>query len=248
MPLQPLVLVGPGRLGRSVAALLTQRGRPFQLVGRGVPIPPAVLTWILVPDRAISVVARAVPSGQVVLHASGALDTGVLGGHPHAGSLHPLMTFPGPEAGLPPAAETPAGIAGDPSARDAAWALAEAIGWRPFLAPPDRRLYHAAAVMAGNFATTLLGESARVLAAAGIDPQAAPGLLAPLAVQSLRNAAAVGPARALTGPIARGDRAVVEQHRQALLDALPMLLPLYEILAAHTATLSEHAIEIEDLG
>lgn len=222
-PLSPpldLVVVGPGRLGRSVAALLRGSAHRVRLVGRGAAIPAAPITWLTVPDRAIAVVARAVPAGGVLLHASGTTDLSPLRPRSPVGSLHPLMSFPGPEHGMPHAADgIPAALAGDPEATAAGRALALALGFTPFDLPGDRRLYHASAVMAGNFATALLAEAAGVLARAGVPADQAPALLAPLALASIRNAAAVGPAAALTGPVSRGDDAVLDGHRAAMREA-----------------------------
>ena len=211
-----LVVVGPGRLGQSVATLLGRRGHRVTVVGRGEPIPPSPLTWLTVPDRAIRETSERVPPGGVVLHASGATDLSALQTHRHAGSLHPLMSFPGPPARPPPDLEVPAAVAGDPVAAQAASSLADALGWRPFVVSGDRRLYHAAAVLAGNFATALLADAAEVLAAAGVRREDAPALLAPLALASLANAARQGPASALTGPVARGDQETVTAHQEAL--------------------------------
>lgn len=237
----PLLIVGPGRLGRSALALLSRRGPPPPLLGRSDTLPSADLTWLTVPDREIVHAAARVPAGGIVLHASGATDLTPLQPHVRAGSLHPLMTFPGPEVGLPagePA--TPAAVAGHPDAVRAASRLARAMGWKPFPVPGDRRAYHAAAVMAGNQATVLLGLAAEVLAAAGVPASAAPALLAPLALQSIRNAAEAGPAAALTGPVARGDEAVVRQHRAALAALDPALREAYEALTRATRRLAGH--------
>lgn len=225
-----VLIVGPGRLGRSVAMALRAAGHRVRLVGRDEPIPPAPVVWLTVPDREIAAAAARVPPGGVVLHASGASDLEPLRPHQPAGSLHPLMSFPGPEVAMPRMDEVPAAIAGDPEARAVATGIALALGWRPFEVPGDRRLYHAAAVMAGNFATALLAEAAAVLVAAGVPAVHAPGLLAPLALTSLRNAAAIGPARALTGPVARGDDGVIAAHRLALASLEPRLLCTYDAL------------------
>jgi predicted short-subunit dehydrogenase-like oxidoreductase (DUF2520 family) len=207
-------------------------------VGRGDPVPAAALTWLTVPDREIATAADQVPPGGVVLHASGATDLAPLAGHPKAGSLHPLMTFPGPELGLPADdPPTPAAVAGHPEAAAAATALAHRLGWHPFPVPGDRRAYHAAAVVAGNQATVLLGLAAEILAAAGVPPDEAPALLAPLALQSIRNAARVGPARALTGPVARGDEAVLAAHRAALADLPEEVREAYAVLTRATRRL-----------
>ena len=212
-----IAIVGPGRLGRSARKLLGATRWEVTVVGRGEPIPKRPLTWLTVPDRAIAEAAAATPVGGVVLHASGASTVEVLRPHRPAGSLHPLMTFPGPEVGLPDAARgVPAAVAGDAEAREAAHELADALGFSAFEVPGDRRLYHAAAVLAGNFATVLLAEASQLLAAAGVDAARAPALLAPLALASLENAAASTPSRALTGPVARGDNDVIEGHLDAI--------------------------------
>jgi predicted short-subunit dehydrogenase-like oxidoreductase (DUF2520 family) len=214
-----VIIVGPGRLGRSVATLLERRQVPVQLVGRHDRIPPAAITYLTVPDREIGEAAARVPKGGVVLHASGASDVEVLRPHEKAGSLHPLMTFPGPEIALP-SGVIPAAIAGDPEAVTAARKLAELIGFVPFEVQGDRALYHAAAVTAGNFATVLLHQACTMLAAAGVPLADAPGLLAPLALNSIHNAALFGAAATLTGPVARGDEISIQGH-QAALSAFP---------------------------
>jgi len=235
-----LVIVGPGRLGRSAAQLLSARGVPFTLVGRGEAIPAAPLTWLTVPDSAIEEAALAVPHGQVVLHASGATGVAPLRRHRAAGSLHPLMTFPGPELAMP-TGMIPAAVAGDEDAIDAATALADDLGFTPFTVTGDRALYHASAVLAGNFATVLLGEASRVLATAGVPEEEAPALLAPLALASIRNAAAVGPGAALTGPVARDDEDIIDKHLAALARAPQGTLETYAALLAAARTLREQA-------
>lgn len=134
----------------------------------------------------------------------------------------------------------PAAIAGDPEAVDAARQIAASLGWAPFEVPGDRRLYHAAAVVAGNFATVLLDQAARLLVAAGVEPTAAPAVLAPLALASIRQAGESGdPAAALTGPFARGDDAVIAAHLAAIAASAPEIAPLYRELGRRAAALSE---------
>ena len=229
-----ITIVGPGRLGRTVAAALRQAGWQVCLCGRGDDIPAGPLTWLTVPDGAISQVAARVPPGGVLLHASGATDLAPLRPHHPVGSLHPLMTFPGPEIAVPPMQDLPAAIAGDPQARQAAQKIASAMGWHTFVVEGSRTHYHAAAVIAGNYATTLLAVAAEVLASAGVDPRAAPGLLAPLALTSLRNAAVAEPARALTGPAARGDADVIARHREALSQLPGSAGAVYDVMLAAT--------------
>lgn len=209
-------IVGRGRLGRSLAVLLPPTGRQVVTLGRGEAPPPGVdVVMLCVPDDQIAVAAASVPLGPVVLHCSGASGLEVLAPHVRAGSWHPLMTFPGPEVDLPDLVGTPVAIAGHPEAQAAARALALDLSMEPFEVPGDRRLYHAAAVMAGNFATLLVTEAADILAAAGVDRQRAVELLIPLARRSIENAR-FPIERALTGPIARGDSETLRAHRAAL--------------------------------
>jgi predicted short-subunit dehydrogenase-like oxidoreductase (DUF2520 family) len=241
-----IAIVGRGRLGRTLAPLLSAAGRRAILLSRGEPLPPGwgsdAAVLLCVPDVAVRAVAEGVAAGPVVAHCSGALDLDVLASHPvdRRGSLHPLMTFPGPEVAVPDLRDVPAAVAGEGPALAAVTEIALALGMRPFAVPGDRRLYHAAAVMAGNFATVLLAEAAGVLAAAGVAPAEAPGLLARLATASIRNAASSGadPGQALTGPIARGDRVTLDAHRAALRDhGLNEVLELYETLVKHGVAL-----------
>lgn len=224
-----LGIVGRGRLGTSLTSLLRDRGVAVDLVGRER-VPRGEVVLLCVPDDRIEEAARALPAGPIVLHASGTAPVDRLAPHRPRGSFHPLMTFPGPDR-LPDLEGVPAALAGDSEAVAAGRELASRLSMRPIDVPGDRRLYHAAAVLSGNFATVLLGEAARVLAAAGVHPADAPSILAPLALQSIRNAARTTPAAALTGPVARGDRGTLDAHRRALVEAgLGEILEVYEPL------------------
>lgn len=210
-----IAIVGPGRLGRSLDRLWRQCGHEVRMVGRGDPPSEADVAVLTVPDTAVAEVAALLPTGPIVLHCSGALEVDVLRPHRPAGSLHPLMTFPGPEVAIPELRGVPAAVAGDPEAVQVAESLARELGLEPFTVPGDRRLYHAAAVIAGNFATLLLGEAATVLQAAGVPAERCADILALLAVRSIENARH-GVRAALTGPVARRDTATLDAHRAAL--------------------------------
>jgi predicted short-subunit dehydrogenase-like oxidoreductase (DUF2520 family) len=195
-----------------------------------------------VPDGAIDAVARQVKPGGIVLHCSGSRTVAVLRPHRPAGSFHPLMTFPGPEVALPDLCGVSATLAGDPEAIAAGRELADDLGMRAIEVPGDRRLYHCAAVVAGNFATVLLAEAARVLEAAGVPSDQAPGILAPLALASLRNAAE-DPRSALTGPAVRGDIETIAAHRLALREAgMDHLAEMYGVLTESATRLSSAEI------
>jgi predicted short-subunit dehydrogenase-like oxidoreductase (DUF2520 family) len=94
-----------------------------------------------------------------------------------------------------------------------------AIGAQPFaLAAEHKVLYHAAAVFATNFLPVLQVVAADLWRSTGV-PQA---LIGPLSVSLLRNAVQniteQGAVRALTGPAARGDTAVVTVQGKAVAD------------------------------
>ena len=233
----PLLIIGPGRLGSSAQFILSQNGHDVPLIGRGSPIPSALVTWVTVPDREIANVAATIPAGGVVLHASGAKPVDVLRPHKPAGSLHPLMSFPGLDKGCPEGT-VPAAIAGDDAAREAAHSLALQLGFEPFEVQGHRAAYHASAVMAGNFATTLLVEAGRILSTCGLTEPESRRLLAPLAMTSLRNAVEAG-AEALTGPIVRGDEDVITDHENALAEIDPELVTLYRALTAASRNLQK---------
>jgi predicted short-subunit dehydrogenase-like oxidoreductase (DUF2520 family) len=145
----------------------------------------------------------------------------VLAPHPRRASVHPLVTLPEPRSG---ADRLLAGgyfaVAGDPLALD----LVAALGGRTFTVPDEARVaYHVAACLAANHVVALLGQVERVAGEAGVPLEA----FLTLARGAVDDVGAVGPARALTGPVARGDLATVERHRAAL---DPAERPAYDAL------------------
>jgi len=131
----------------------------------------------------------------------------------------------------------PAAIHGVGRAQEAAKELAEALGFQSFSFNGDRRIYHAAAVISGNFATVLLAQAAQLLATQGIPLSDARAILAPLAARSIENAALSDPKDVLTGPIARGDRSVIQGHIDAIASAAPELSSLYDSMLASAIAL-----------
>jgi predicted short-subunit dehydrogenase-like oxidoreductase (DUF2520 family) len=54
----------------------------------------------------------------------------------------------------------------------------------------------------------------------------------------VENWARLGPERALTGPVARGDDQTVAAQREAVLERLPELAPLFDALVEATRALA----------
>lgn len=252
MALPPIVVIGRGRVGGSVASAAAVAGLDVRQAGRDdidAGCAEAQIALICVPDGEIGVVAERVaahaPRLRFAGHTSGATGLGALSACSAAGasafSLHPLQTVPDDRA---PLAGAPAAIAGaDDEAAAVARDLALALGMRPFEVPEEARAaYHAAASIASNFLVALEESAATLLERSGVEEADARELLAPLVLRSAANWAERG-GEALTGPIARGDHATVARHLEALRERAPELLPLYEALAARTMTIAGHADE-----
>ena len=143
-------------------------------------------------------------------HTSGATPLSALA---HAGVPTPsACTRSSPSRTRASGSRAPArAVAGTtPEALAFATELAERLGMRPFEIDDDgRAAYHAAASMASNFLVTLEAAAEAIAAGAGLEPDDARELLMPLVRQTVENVAELGPERALTGPVARGDEATV---------------------------------------
>lgn len=209
--------IGPGRAGRSLAGALARAGWDHRgFLGRGADLSDAAsdvdLVVVATPDAAIADVAAAVMprAGVVVAHLAGSLGLDVLGGHERAAALHPLVSLPAPEIGAERLASGAwFAVAGDPLVQRAV----DDLGGRWFtVADADRATYHAAAAVASNHLVALLGQVERLAHGIGVPPEA----YLDLARATLDNVAAMGPAAALTGPVARGDWETVERHLAAL--------------------------------
>lgn len=221
-------VIGYGRLARALVPALQAAGETVR-VGRRHPGPgelsaadaarTADWVWLTVPDDHIATTAAALPwrPGQLGLHCSGATPLAALGPAPAAAGFHPLKLLAG-DAGL---AGAHVGIEADAAWRPALEALAARLGLVPLALPAPmgaraRAAYHAAANLAASGVLAVLSEAAALWAAAGLAPQAALPALLPLTRGSLDTAAARGLAGAVSGPIARGDAAVLARHLDAL--------------------------------
>jgi predicted short-subunit dehydrogenase-like oxidoreductase (DUF2520 family) len=215
-------------MGRALSDALGL-GEPLD---RGADAASADVVLLAVPDDAIAAAAAAIAPGRLVGHLSGATTLAPLAPH-EAFSLHPLMTVTSNGASFGGATAAVAGST--PRALETAHALAARLGLRALeVADSDRAAYHAAASIASNFLVTLEGAAERLAATAGVDREA----LVPLVRAALENWAALGPERALTGPIARGDEATVAGQREAIAERCPGLLPAFDALAALTRDLA----------
>jgi predicted short-subunit dehydrogenase-like oxidoreductase (DUF2520 family) len=184
------------------------------------------LLLVAVSDRAIADVAAAIPqTDALIFHASGALLS-LRDGF----SLHPLKA-------LPPVG-SPSDLAGtllvfEGQHRRTAKLIAAAMDARFCeVAPEQKALYHAAAVFGANYVAASLEIAQRLMARAGVADVRED--LAALAKSAIENWRGHEDAKRFTGPAARGDRDVMDQHRHALQDDA-QVAELYELLAAEIA-------------
>ena len=129
-----------------------------------------------------------------------------------------------------------AAVAGStPRALAVAHQLADALGMNAVeIADADRAAYHTAASIASNFLTTLEDAAEVMLSTTGADRS----MLVPLIRASVDNWAELGAAKALTGPIARGDEATVARQRRAVAERAPELLALFDALCDRTRVIA----------
>jgi predicted short-subunit dehydrogenase-like oxidoreductase (DUF2520 family) len=233
-------IVGAGRVGNALAAALRHAGVEVEgPLGRGGRPAGCDAILLCVPDAEIGSAAEVVTAAApLVGHTSGATPLSALA---HAGvdafGLHPLQTVATSDVSFEGAGAAVAGSS--PEALGFATALAERLGMTPFeIDDEGRAAYHAAASVASNFAVTLLAASERIAGGAGLSPEEARALVAPLVRRTVDNVAELGPERALTGPVARGDEATVASQRQAVADAAPELLDLFDELVRRTRALA----------
>jgi predicted short-subunit dehydrogenase-like oxidoreductase (DUF2520 family) len=246
----PLVgVVGAGRLGSALVAALREAGKPVIGPARRGEVPAGCGALLLcVPDAEIPAAAQAVAgAAPLVGHTSGATPLSALDPAARAGAAvfgwHPLQTFSGAPIAERPAGDALAAFAGagcavagsSPEALSFAATLARRLRMTPFeIDDAGRAAYHAAASIASNFLVTLQAAAEQVAIGAGLAPADARALLAPLVRRTVENHVALGAERALTGPVARGDEETVAAQREAVEQAAPELLALFDELVRHT--------------
>jgi len=219
---------------------------------------------LTVPDACLSQVAEefcaALPdptassaeTTSIIMHTSGATPLSVLDScrkrGMHTLAWHPLQSFSDPTIGRHRFSGSAVAITGSSErAEEAGGKMAQALGASPFrLEDQSRALYHAAAVVAGNYLVTLLDAAAELFRTAGIPEEQALPALMPLAQGALDNTREHGTAGAITGPLVRGDTHTARQHLEALAQNAPDLDGLYRVLGLHTLELVRRQNELKE--
>jgi predicted short-subunit dehydrogenase-like oxidoreductase (DUF2520 family) len=242
-------VVGRGRLGTALAAALREAGyRVAGPAGRG-DVPAGDVLLLCVPDSEIAAAAEGVAgAAPFVGHTSGATPLTAL--EPSGAALfglHPLQTVAASGARF---AGCGCAVAGSTQrALELAEQIATDLGMAPFRVEDSQRAaYHAAASIASNFLVTLEAEAEALAADAGIEGFDARRMLGPLVRTTVENWISLGPERALTGPVARGDHATVAAQRAAIAAGRPQLEPMFDALVERTEALAARAAAASPAG
>lgn len=224
-------------LGWRIGAVVTQHrasartavraiggGSPFGELTRQVLVADVVL--LATGDDALAAVARELAAiggkewrGKVALHLSGALPALVLA--PLAargariGSMHPMQTFG--RHGRPHLEDVLFAVEGDAAAVRVARGIVRSLGGLPVRIEARRKAaYHCAGSFAAGHVLASLEAATRLLEGTGFTRKQAVRSLVSLARQTLGNFEQLGPRAAWTGPLSRGDFAIVMKHAEVL--------------------------------
>jgi len=204
------------------------------------------LIVLAVPDDVIPGLAGQLRmyGGQAMVHTSGALGAEALepamAAGTQVGAFHPLVAFADTELAVAALHGATIAIEGDDQLTDLLARMADALGAHAVrLAPGTKAAYHAAAVLAAGGFVALLDAIAELGRVAGLDEAGSLSIYGRLAEQTLENARALGIARALTGPMTRGDVGTLERHLATLRTHAPAVLPLYVAAAEREIALAE---------
>ena len=235
------VVIGFGRMGGALAMGLSRAGWPVAVFPRsgeslrraaafGLRIADhddlanAELCIVAVPEAAVHQVAQQMlldlGLSTALVHCAGALDLRAFGSTPMVarrmrGSFHPLVAVSDP--GDPLEGHAVAVSATGRPLLQTLRRMAEDLRLFPIEVPEAKRTaYHAGAVLAAGGVVSLLSAAITAFGEAGVDAETATRALVRLAQSALRGVEERGVARALTGPVKRGEVAVVEAHLAAL--------------------------------
>jgi predicted short-subunit dehydrogenase-like oxidoreductase (DUF2520 family) len=217
---------------------------------------PATAWMIAAPDAQIAECCRRIAAtgklepGSIVFHCSGALSSSELRAAADCGALvasvHPVASFADPSAMLARFDRTWCCIEGEMRAQDVLAGAFTGIGAKILrIDAASKIVYHAGAVFASNYLVALLEVALQAFAASGIPRATALDLMRPLAEGSVANVFNMGTEAALTGPVARGDIALVKRQHAALAARDPAMAELYRQLALVAAKLAGRQLDIE---
>lgn len=209
-------ILGTGRAGTSFDVALRHAGHAVQLLHHtqaNEVVAPALILLCVPDDEIASVATQITPSAEyVVAHVAGSRALNVLAPHTRVASMHPLAALSTTEVGAKRLRGATYCVSGDSLVREV---VASLEGRVITLNDAQRTLYHATASVAANHLVALLGQVQTLATAAGLTLED----FLPLAQQALDDAAALGPAGALTGAASRGDMSTIDAHLAVIPEA-----------------------------
>ncbi len=209
------------------------------------------ILFITTPDDIIAEISEIIAasgaqlSGRIVAHMSGSLPAAVMaplkdicGG---LYSLHPMTSVTGEPLDFSKVRHT---LEGAGKQEQTMLGLLSRAGIRyTRLSAENKPLYHAASCFCANYTVTLMDMAQKIYHDIGFDDETVRELIIPIMGQVLSNVAQKGTAKALTGPVSRGDTGTIKKHLAAL-EQYGKFEDVYRLMGAYTAKLSANAKNI----
>lgn len=217
------------------------------------------LIFLTVPDSEIepfsariSELCGGAAAEKIFLHCSGAMTSAVLKELSDkgavTGSLHPIQTFPDREKSWKAMYGIYFGFEGSDRAIPVVRQIVGILrGEMLLIRPEDKPLYHAAACIISNYMAALSHTAGELLERAGISHDIGMKAFGPLLKNTADNITTAGSAKALTGPISRGDTATILGHLAAIGADDRDTAELYRVLGRLTVKLARLKGSIDDV-
>ncbi len=210
---------------------------------------------ISTPDDAIEKVAAEIVNsdpgivkGKIFIHFSGAKSLKVFAAVAKAGgytaSIHPIKSFASIENSISTLPGTIYGVTypenKDKTTKEYINFFIASLGGKIIEVDDNKKsMYHAAACVASNYLVSLINYAVKIHESIGIKPEDSLNGLAGLIEGTVANIKNLGPQKALTGPIARGDTGTVKGHiNEFKLFMKPGEENIYKVMGAETAKIA----------
>ena len=264
MTMRQVSIIGAGHVGTTLGILFARHGyeiadvfcrslqsaqQACRLIGSGRPVTSvesrADIYAVTTTDDSLPEIATSlvIQPGAIVFHSSGATPASVFSDLQERGaliaSIHPVKTFTKPTHDADTFPGTWCTVEGDAKALSILEPIFQEFGAHTF--PVDggnKVLYHTALVFICNYLFPLIEAGLECFEAAGIPRSLASKVIEPILHETVDNALRLGPAQAISGPIARGDDRTVAKQLEALAEFNPRLQVLYAILGSLAVDLS----------
>lgn len=224
-------------------------------------LPPASLWMIATPDAQLASVAQqlasapALDSSATIFHCSGSTDSSILSPitvkTSNIASLHLIRSFAEPTHAIHSFSGTFCGIEGSAAALSSLQKIFTAIGAQVFeIAPESKMLCHIGHVFASNYLVVLIDCALKLYKEAGIPDTITEQFMRSIIDGTIKNSYALGTTNALTGPVIRGESALIREQLAALRSTydkkLTHLPELYRTLALGALSIAEEKHTLSD--